>query len=204
MLNRRNILKQGGVASMALAVTAVQAGVSPADAAGLADLQARKLPDPATTPVPNPPYPAGLTPEERRHLKTFDELDFKVFSNAKWNRLDESHAKNVRVHWPDGHITKGIEQHIADLSAMFVWAPDTRIKSHPLRVASGQLTAVTGVMQGTFTKPMPDGEGGFIQPTGKAYAINMCTVGMWNRKGVMSEEFLFWDDANFYRQIGLG
>jgi len=60
------------------------------------------------------------------------------------------------------------------------------------------------VMQGTFTRPMPDGNGGFIQPTGKKYAINMATVGIWNRRGTMDEEFLFWDNQTFYSQIGLG
>jgi hypothetical protein len=32
-------------------------------------------------------------------------------------------------------------------------------------------------MTGTFTKPMPIGDGKFIQPTGKKFSINMCTVG---------------------------
>ncbi|SMD26571.1 hypothetical protein [Kibdelosporangium aridum] len=90
------------------------------------------MPDPATTPVPNPPLPKNLSREERAHLKTFDELDFDVFTHAKWDRLGESHAQHVRVHWPDGHYTDGIDKHIEDLAALFVWAPDTRILSHPL------------------------------------------------------------------------
>jgi hypothetical protein len=201
-MERRSMLRGGAAAAFgALAITAVTSGDSLAEAAqqypGL-------LPDPATTPVPNPPYPQNLTRTERRHLETFDELDFEIFTHADWARLGESHAKNVRVHWPDGHYTDGIEQHVKDLAALFVWAPDTRILSHPLRVAKGELTAVTGVMQGTFTRPMPDGNGGFIQPTGKKYAINMATVGIWNRRGTMDEEFLFWDNQTFYGQIGLG
>jgi hypothetical protein len=32
----------------------------------------------------------------------------------------------------------------------------------------------------------------------------VATVGIWNRRGVMSEEFLFMDSATFTRQIGLG
>jgi hypothetical protein len=154
--------------------------------------------------VPNPPFPNNLTRAERKHLETFDELDFEVFTHADWARLGESHAKNIRVHWPDGHYTDGIDKHIDDLAALFVWGPDTRILSHPLRVAKNELTCVTGVMEGTFTRPMPDGNGGFIQPTGKKYAINMATVGIWNRQGTMDEEFLFWDNQAFYSQIGLG
>ena len=74
---------------------------------------------------------------------------------------------------------------------------------HPIRIAKNELTAVTGVMAGTFTRPMPDGKGGFIPPTGKAYSINMSTIGIWNKRGVMDEEFLFWDNQTFNQQIGL-
>jgi len=200
-MERRSALKGGAAAFGALAIAAVAGGTNLAEAA---EQHPNLLPDPATTPVPNPPYPRNLTHAERKHLETFDELDFDVFSHADWARLGESHAQNIRVHWPDGHYTEGIDQHIADLAAMFVWAPDTRIHSHPLRVAKNELTAVTGVMQGTFTRPMPDGKGGFIQPTGKKYSINMATVGIWNRRGTMDEEFLFWDNQTFYLQIGLG
>jgi SnoaL-like polyketide cyclase len=149
-------------------------------------------------------FPANLTPAERKHLKIFDELDFEIFTGQQWDRLHESHARNIRVHWPDGHFTDGIDKHIADLAAMFVWAPDTRINEHPLRLATNQLTAVTGVMKGTFSKPMPDGKGGFIAPTGKTYSIAMATVGIWNRRNTMDEEYLFWDNQSFYAQIGLG
>ena len=74
---------------------------------------------------------------------------------------------------------------------------------HPIRVAKNELTAVTGVSQGTFTRPMPDGKGVFIPPTNKKFAINMCTVGIWNRHGVMDEEFLFSDNQTLMEQIGL-
>jgi len=137
-----------------------------------------------------------------KNLKTFDELDFVVFSNQEWTRLHESHSKDVKVNWPDGHSTNGIEKHIEDLKAMFVYAPDTNIKVHPIKFGSGEYTSVIGVMTGTFTKPMPIGDGKFIQPTGKKFSINMCTVGHW-KDGVMIEEWLFWDNATYMKQIGL-
>ena len=160
--------------------------------------------------------PAGYSPEmqarieevqkERatiaKDLKTFDELDFVVFSNQEWTRLHESHSKDVKVHWPDGHVTSGIEKHIEDLKAMFVYAPDTNIAVHPVKFGSGEWTSVIGVMTGTFSKPMPIGDGKFIQPTGKKFNITMCTVGHW-KDGVMDEEYLFWDNLTFMKQIGL-
>jgi hypothetical protein len=136
-------------------------------------------------------------------IKTFDELDFVVFSNQEWTRLHESHSKDVKVNWPDGHYTEGIERHIEDLKAMFVYAPDTSIKVHPVKFGSGEYTSVIGVMTGTFTKPMPIGDGKFIQPTGKKFSLNMCTVGHW-KDGVMIEEWLFWDSATYMKQMGIG
>ncbi|HEY3298173.1 MAG TPA: ester cyclase [Armatimonadota bacterium] len=161
----------------------------------------------------------------QKNLKTFDTLDFVVFSNQDWVRFHESHSKDIIVDWPDGHHTNGLARHIEDLKALFVHAPDTSIKVHPVRfgVARGAaesamtsdgkikvdpinggegFTCVTGIMTGTFTKPMPIGDGKFIQPTGKTFSVPMCTVGHW-KNGVMIEEWLYWDNATYAKQLGL-
>jgi hypothetical protein len=139
----------------------------------------------------------------QKNLASFDTLDFTVFSNKEWTRLHESHAKDIKVNWPDGHFTTGIDKHIEDLKAMFVYAPDTKIKVHPIRFGSGNMTAVTGVMTGTFSAPMPIGNGKFIQPTKKSFSLPMATIGIW-KDGVMVEEYLFWDNQTYMKQIGLG
>src|SRR5574342_471693 len=95
------------------------------------------------------------------HLKKFDELDSDVFSNQQWTRLHESHSTVIKINGPDGHSTLGIGKHIEDLKAMFVYAPDTSIKVHPVKFGSGEYTSVIGVMTGTFTKPMAIGDGKF-------------------------------------------
>jgi len=140
-----------------------------------------------------------------KNLQKFDTLDYTIFSNQQWVRLHESHSKDIKVNWPDGHFTVGIDRHIEDLKAMFVYAPDTRIKQHPIRFANstGEWTAVTGVMEGTFSKPMPIGGGKFIQPTGKSFKLPMCTIGHW-KDGIMFEESLFWDNQTYMNQLGLG
>jgi hypothetical protein len=81
-------------------------------------------------------------------------------------------CKDIKVKWPDGHSTNGIEKHIEDLKALFVYAPDTNIKVHPVKFGSGEWTSVIGVMAGTFT--MPIGDGRFIQPAGKKFP-SICT-----------------------------
>jgi len=138
-----------------------------------------------------------------KNLVTFDTLDYTVFTNQQWARLHESHSKDIKVNWPDGHFTTGIERHIADLKAMFVYAPNTSIKEHPIRFGSNNMTCVIGVMSGTFTAPMQLGNGKFIKPTGKSFKLPMCTVGIW-KDGVMVEEYLFWDNQSYMNQIGLG
>jgi ketosteroid isomerase-like protein len=48
--------------------------------------------------------------------------------------------------------------------------------------------------------PAPDGR--TIAPTGKAFTLPMCTVGRW-RDGKMAEEWLYWDNQAFLKQLGL-
>lgn len=140
--------------------------------------------------------------EEAANLATFDDLDFRVYTGQKWSDLTKSHDENIVVHWPDGRTTRGLAPHIEDLKAMFVFAPDTRIKEHPVRIAEDDWTAVTGFIEGTFTEPMPVGGGKTIPPTGKSFRLPMVTIGHW-KNGVMVEEWLYWDNQYFMQQIGL-
>ena len=141
---------------------------------------------------------------EQANLENFDDLDFNVFTGQKWDELGRSHAQDIIVHWPDARTTRGIAAHIEDLKGMFVFAPDTRIQEHPIRIASGKWTAVMGIMEGTFSKPMPIGDGETIAPTGKAFKLPMATIGRWDGEGgTMAEEWLFWDNQSFMKQIGL-
>ncbi len=166
----------------------------------VSNVQAQSLAEHPTTP---PPAHERQTPSVERNLHTFDTLDFDVFSNQKWDRLHESHSKDIVVTWPDGHETKGIERHIEDMKGLFAFAPDIAIKVHPIRFGSGTWTSVTGVMTGTFTRPMPTPDGKSIAPTGKRFALGMATIGHW--KGTtMDHEWLFWDNQDFMKQIGVG
>ncbi|MCS7481179.1 ester cyclase [Umezawaea endophytica] len=181
-MDRRSLLTAGGTTLGALAISAVAGSATSSAATGDGFWHGSE--------------------QERRNLKTFDELDFDVFTNQKWARLGESHTRDIRVHWPDGHYTDGINKHIEDLKFLFIFAPDTNIRVHPIKMASGDLTSVTGVMKGTFTRPMPLPNGNTIQPTGKTFTLDMATVGHW-RKGVMTEEWLFWDSQHYNTQLGI-
>ena len=105
--------------------------------------------------------------------------------------------------FPDGHETHGLPKHIEDMKAMFVPMPDLSIPEHPIRIANGHWTAVVGRMTGTFTKPMPLGNGKFAQPTGKKLNLVMATIGHWTDAGLMDHEWLFWDNQAYMKQLGL-
>jgi hypothetical protein len=131
------------------------------------------------------------TTETPRPIVGVDRFDTRDFSGQKWAELHRSHAQDVLVHWPDGHTTRGLDKHIAELEAFFAMAPDARIELHPVKVAEGPWTAVIGVMEGTSAK------------TSKPFTITIATFGHWTNAGVMDEEFLFWDNAALNRQMGL-
>ena len=139
----------------------------------------------------------------QERLRRFDSLDFQFYSNQKWDSFAISHDANIKVYYPDGAITSGLyPQHIDMLTPMFAFAPDTKITSHPVKFGTGDWTTVIGEMEGTFSKPMPIGNGKTIPPTGKKFKLSMCTVGHW-KDGKMIEEYLFWDNQSFMKQIGL-
>lgn len=139
--------------------------------------------------------------QQDRNLQTFDELDFVHYSGQQWDHFHRSHAPNILVHYPDGSTTTGLEAHLERLKPQFVFAPDTRIKVHPVKVAQGNLTAVTGIMEGSFTQPMPLPDGTTLAPTNQPFKLDMATFGRWEN-GVMVEEWLYWDNQAFMKQIG--
>jgi hypothetical protein len=52
------------------------------------------------------------------------------------------------------------------------------------------------------TDATPDGKS--IPPTGTSFKLVTCTVGHWTKAGVMDEECLFWDNATYMKQLGIG
>ena len=141
--------------------------------------------------------------QTEKRLAEFDLLDFDYYSNQNWNKFTDSHADNIKVYYPDGSITNGLyPEHIDALTPMFVFAPDTKIKEHPVSFGSGNWTAVIGIIEGTFSEPMPIGNGQTIPPTGKPFKLQMATIGHWDGDK-MIEEYLFWDNQAFMKQLGL-
>src|SRR5690349_24260698 len=103
MMERRRILAFGaGMISSGLFATA------PVEAA-----EKGRWP---STSVNNPtPTVKGMPAALARNLANFDDLDFHVYTGQQWENLHRSHAQDILVHYPDGHTTRGIPDHIKEL-----------------------------------------------------------------------------------------
>ena len=145
----------------------------------------------------------GAPEVEQARFRTLDEMDFNIYSNQLWDRIGESHSADIFVLNADTTITKGLPPHIGTMKFVASFIPDARVTGHPVCVASGDWTAMIGVFEGTFGKPLQIAAGQPpIPPTGKTFRIWMSTISHW-RGGLMDQEFLYWDNANLYRQMGM-
>lgn len=148
--------------------------------------------------------PSGEKERVDANLKRFDQLDFDAYSQRKDMKLfREIHCPDVKVVFPDGRTTYGIDQHVTDINGLFNGTPDSRITAHPIAFGSGDWTATTGVLEATFSEPMQLADGKSIPPTGRKVKMPMATIARW-KNGCIAEEHLFWDNAEYMKQLGLG
>lgn len=138
------------------------------------------------------------------NLKQFDKLDFEAYSNRKdMDLFKRLHCPDVKVVFPDGRVTTGIDAHLADMdNILFNGTPDSRITSHPIAFGADDWTVATGVLEATFSEAMKLPDGTSIPPTGKAVKMSMATIARW-KDGCIAEEHLFWDNAEYMKQLGL-
>ena len=81
----------------------------------------------------------------QERLRRFDSLDFQFYSNQQWDSLAISHDENIKVYYPDGTTSTGLfPQHIDLIKGQFVFAPDTKIISHPVKFFEDQLLFYVG------------------------------------------------------------
>ena len=91
------------------------------------------------------------TPEEQANLERFDKLDFEGWNNQNWTLFEEMHSPDVFVDI-NGNTTTGIEEHLEfGMAALSAAAEDLKILDHPIKIAVGDWTAVTGTLPGNVT-----------------------------------------------------
>ena len=148
--------------------------------------------------------PTADNSQVQANLKRFDQLDFDAYSHRKDMKLFQAlHCADVKVVFPDGRVTHGIKAHVDDINnVLFNGTPDSRVTSHPISFGSGDWTVATGVLEATFSEPMKLPDGKSIPPTGNKVRVSMATIAKW-KDGCIAEEHLFWDNAEYMKQLGL-
>jgi SnoaL-like domain len=123
------------------------------------------------------------TPEEQANLDRFDKLDFEAWNSRNWTLFQEIHSPDVLVVDFNGNITRGIDQHLQWAMAAVSAAPESKVLAHPIKIAAGNWTAVTGTLPGNLT---------------------MVTLARWE-DGRIAEEYLFLQNpAPMMNQTGAG
>jgi hypothetical protein len=127
--------------------------------------------------------------------------------NARdWDTFDFFHDQNATVvYWPGRQDTPTHGGHDRrEESIRFSRAfPDNKVQ-HPYYIlfGEGDFTGFVTHFTGTFTAPLEMPDGTVIQPTGKPFDVLYSTTARW-RDGKIVEEYLFYDNSTFLRQVGL-
>lgn len=137
----------------------------------------------------------------KRQLEIFDELDLEAFNGRDMKRIGEIHAENVIVHNPDGTQTSPFPPHEEELKFLFD-VFDFKVTDHIVGFGHGEWTAGISISEGKWVKPITLKDGTVLEPTGKPVSLKIATIARWENDRI-AEEFLFWDNADWNRQIGL-
>ncbi|MCU1489190.1 MAG: hypothetical protein JWM85_595 [Acidimicrobiaceae bacterium] len=127
--------------------------------------------------------------------------------NARdWDTFDGLHDADCTVYWPgrEADPTRGGPAHRAESVAFCEAFPDNQVHNRPydMLLGEGDFTSFVTRFTGTFTEPLKQPDGTVIAPTGKAFDLLFSTSAKW-RDGRIIEEYLFWDNGTFLRQVGL-
>ena len=141
---------------------------------------------------------------QARNMELMQTLD-DAWNAQDLTTFEKRHRDDVVVTWPGKPPTHGIKAHDQEALEFFRAFPDQKLDNRPYRVffASGDWTCSIARFRGTFTGPMKGPDGREIQPTGRKFDVEFCTVARWNEEGQIVEENLFYDLVSFMQQIGL-
>ncbi len=139
-------------------------------------------------------------------METLDDAWNAGPNSSLWDTFRKRHTEDVAVYWPgQSEPTRGKRNHDLEAVEFFKTFPDNHLINRPYKtlLADGNYTCSIADFYGTMKGPMKMGEGKIVQPTGKSFHVEFCTVATWNNKGEITEERLFYDQVGLMRQIGL-
>jgi hypothetical protein len=145
---------------------------------------------------------AAMSTENAERMQQTDD----AWNGRDWDAFDLLHDPECVVYWPgrEADPTRGGQDHRAEAIAFCDAFPDNKVKNRPYDVlfGEGDFTCFVTRFTGTFTAPMKQPDGSVIEPTGKSFDVLYSTAAKW-RDGRIMEEYLFWDNGTFLRQVGL-
>ncbi|MGI0091359.1 MAG: ester cyclase [Nitrososphaerales archaeon] len=142
----------------------------------------------------------------RNLMQTLDDAWNAGPKSEKWNIFRERHTEDVAVYWPGQHDpTRGRHNHEEESKEFFKTFPDNHLINRPYKIlfSQGNHTCSVADFYGTMKGPMKTSDGKVLQPTGKSFHVEFCTVATWNNDGEITEERLFYDQVGLMKQIGL-
>lgn len=130
----------------------------------------------------------------------------EAWNTRDWETYGFFHDHDdVVVYWPGRSDTPtlGGPAHTLESQKFCAAFPDNKVTHpYPVLFGEGDFTCFVTHFGGTFTAPLETPDGSVIQPTGKSFDVLFSTTAKW-RNGKIVEEWLFFDNGSFYKQIGL-
>ena len=141
---------------------------------------------------------------EKKNMELMQTLD-DAWNSQDWDTYGTRHKKDTVVRWPAKPPTHGIHDHTAESQEMFKTFPDNQVHNRPYKVlfAGGDWTCSIARFTGTMKGPMVLPDGTRIEPTGKTFDVDFCTVARWHEDQIV-EENLFYDLVGMMKQLGIG
>lgn len=141
---------------------------------------------------------------EKRNMELMQTLD-DAWNARDWDTFEKRHTKDTVVRWPAQPPTHGVHDHRAESVQLGKTFPDNKVHNRPYKTlfASGDWTCSIAKFTGTMKGQMVLADGTKIEPTGKSFEVDFCTVAKW-RDGQIVEENLFYDVVGMMKQLGIG
>jgi ketosteroid isomerase-like protein len=140
---------------------------------------------------------------EQTNMELMQTLD-DAWNKQDWDTFEKRHKPDTIVRWPAQPPTRGVGPHRAESTQYFKTFPDNHIDNRPYKTlfGRGDWTCSIARFTGTMTGPLVMAGGRTIQPTGKKFEVDFCTVARWDN-GQIVEENLFYDLVGMMQQLGI-
>jgi len=141
------------------------------------------------------PCQAQTASEQEKNKTVARAALFDYLNHKDFKRFEEIHTKNFVKHYNNNPV-ENLSEEMQDAKGQFDSSSDLMFTENWM-IAEGDKVAVCATAKGTHDGVFRD-----IPPTGKHYELSAITV--WRFvDGKIAEEWVFMNDLDLYRQLGL-